>query len=90
MLVVNIYLVYLLFLILCNGYDRFLIVGHREIFTFGCVFWHLDRTKYFLDFGFNLVYVDITHYNYTLQIWTIPFFVVVAQILIREIVYNIH
>ena len=43
-----------------------------------------------LDFSLNLGRLDVAHYDYRLQIGAIPFLVIVAQIVVREAVYDVH
>ena len=89
-LVEYIYSVSLLFLIFRYANDGFLVVWHRSVFAFRSVFGHLDRREESFNLSFNLIYVDVTYNNDTLLVWTIPFFIIVAQNLIREVIYYFH
>ena len=72
----------------CN--DGFFIVGHGEVGALRRMGRHLDRAEQFLYLGFDLVYVDVAHYDNALQVGAVPFLVVIPQGLIREIVYHLH
>ena len=75
-----------LFLVLGDGYNRFLVVRYRFVLAFRSIGWHWDRREEFLDLGFYLVHINVTYYDDTLLVWTIPRFVIVAECLIREVV----
>ena len=75
-----------LFLVLGDGDNRFLVVGHLFIHTFGGIGRHFNRREDFLDFGFYLIYIHVTYHYDTLLVGTIPFFIIVAESLIREVV----
>ena len=81
---------HLLFLVFCHGNDRFIIVGHREVFTFCSVGRHFNRREQLLDFCFNAVHIDVAHYHDTLLVWTVPFLIIVSQCLVGEVVYHFH
>ena len=69
---------------------RFLIVCYRIVDTFGRIYRSFYVCEYFFKFGFNFIYVDVTYNNDTLQVRTIPFGVIIADILIREVVDNVN
>ena len=43
-----------------------------------------------LDLILDVVYINIAHNDDTLVIWAIPLLVIIAQCLIRELIYNLH
>ena len=79
-----------LFLVFLDVDNHLLIVGHRIINTFGCLLRHWDRRENLLDFLLHLINIDIAHNNYCLQVRAIPLLIIVAQVLIREVVYDVH
>ena len=79
-----------LLLVLSDGYHRFGKIIYRIINTFGRLGRKLNRRKQLLDFRFDAVYIHITYHHDSLQVGAIPFLVIIAQNLIREMVDNRH
>ena len=61
-----------------NQYDRLLVVVYGIIFTLGGIGLCGDVRESFLDKGFNGVDINIAYHYYTLQVGTVPFFVIVS------------
>ena len=81
---------YVLFLVLGNGNQRFVVVGHREVSTFSGVLRHFDGGEHSLDLVFDGVYIDVSHDNDSLLVGAVPFFIIVTQCLIGEVVHHFH
>ena len=77
-------------LILVNDNDGLGIVGHSLSHDGSRILWHLDGREEFLDFLLHLVHVEVTYYDDSLVVGTIPLLVVVAQHLRLEVVDNLH
>ena len=56
----------------------------------GRILWHLDIAEESLDFSLYMVYIHITNYNDTLIVGAIPFFIIIPQNLVFEVVDNAH
>ena len=80
----------LLFLILVDDVDRRVVGRHGIVLVSGSVLRHLDRREEFLNFGFNLVNVDVAHHDDTLKVGTIPLLVVCAEFSRLEVVDHAH
>ena len=79
-----------LFLVLINQYDRLLVVVYRIVLTFGGIGLGGNIRKHFLDLGFDGIHIYITNYHNTLQVRTVPLFIVVSQSLRFEVHYDLH
>ena len=89
-LVAQVYDRHLLFLVLGNGNQRFVVVGHRILYAYSRICRHFDGREHLLDFCLNLVHIHVAHYQHTLQVRTVPFLIIVAQCLIGEVVHYLH
>ena len=78
------------FLVLVDDINRFVIFRHRISFIFRSVLGHHHGTENALHLGFYLVHIDVTHNHYTLQIGTIPLFVVSAEEIGFKVVDDFH
>ena len=75
----------------CADIDqRFLIVCYRIVNTFGRVYRSFYVFEYLFQLGFHFFSVDVTDDNDSLQIGTVPFSIVITDILIREVVDNVN
>ena len=72
------------------AYNHRVVVVDRIIYAFCGILRHRDRREGLLDLLLHLVDIEIAHHDDSLQVGTIPFMIIVTQILIREIVYYIH
>ena len=70
--------------------QRFLIVCYRIVNTFGRVYRSFYVFEYLFQLGFHFFGVDVTDDNDSLQIGTVPFSIVITDILIREVVDNVN
>ena len=73
-----------------DGDNHLVVVTHGIIDTLSGFLGHGDGRVDFLDFLFHLVHVDVTHHNDGLQVGAIPLLVIVAQVLIGEMVNDVH
>ena len=79
-----------LFLILLNGHDHRVVVVDRIVDTLSSLFRHRDGREGLFNLLLHLVDIEVAHNNDGLQVRTIPFLIVVAQVLIGKIVDDIH
>ena len=79
-----------LFLILLNVNDHLVVIADGIVFALGRILGSWNLREELLDFLLHLVNVHIAHNDDGLQVGTIPLMVVVAQVLIREVVDDIH
>ena len=80
-----------LLLVLLDGYEGLLVVGHREIFANRSVgSCRLDISKHLLDLLLHLIHIHITHDDDTLQVGSIPTTVIGANGLVREVHHHLH
>ena len=79
-----------LFLVLFDVDDHFLVVTNGIVDAFGSLLRHGDRGEDLLDFLLHLVDINIAHYDDGLQVGAIPLLIVVAQVLVREVIDNLH
>ena len=79
-----------LFFILFDDNNRFFIIIYRIVNPFSCIRLCRYIGKHSLNFRLNSVYIDITYDNNTLQIGTIPLFIVISQSLVFEVHNYIH
>ena len=79
-----------LLLVLLNVDDWFLVVRNREVFACSGVCWHLDVGEHLLYLVLNLVNIDVAHDNESLEVWTIPLVVVVAEVVVLEVHDYVH
>ena len=79
-----------LFLVFLDVDNHLLIVGHWIVNTLSSLLGHGDRRENLLDFLLHLINIYIAHNNYCLQVRAIPLLIIVAQVLIREVIYDIH
>ena len=86
----HLYIAGALFLILVNNNDRFGSVGYWLVQHRSLVDWVLDTTEEFLDHCLGMVYVHVANHNNSLIRRMIPFLIIVAQFLGREVVYDTH
>ena len=77
------------FFVLTDVNQRFFVVFYRIVDTFGSIYRCLYVSKDFFQLGFDVVHVDVTHDDDTLQVGAVPFFIVVADVLIREVVDDV-
>ena len=67
-----------LFFILRDEYDRVLMIVNREIFSFGGIGLGGNIGKHFFYLCLYTIYVDISYNNNSLQVWTIPLFIIIS------------
>ena len=79
-----------LLLILLDADNHRVVVVHRIVDALGGVLRHGDGGEELLDFPLHLVHVDVAHDDDGLQVGPIPLIIIVAQVLIGEVVYDIH
>ena len=79
-----------LFRIFQRSHNHLVVVAYWEVFTMSSILRHWDGREDRLYLLFHLVYVNITHNDDSLQIWAIPLVIIVAECLVREVVYNLH
>ena len=79
-----------LLLILLDVDNHLVVIGYWIVDTLGSLLWHWDRREDFLDYLLHLINVEIANNDDGLQIGAIPLLIVVAQVIIREVVYNVH
>ena len=79
-----------LFLVLGYGDDRLDIVLNRHIIAHSRIYRGSYGTEDCFDLGFNLVNIDVADDHDALLVGTVPFLIIVADSLIREIVYDFH
>ncbi len=65
-------------------------VGHGIVDTFFGILGHFDRREHLLDFAFDVGRVDVTDYDDSLIVGTIPCLIVVADSLRLEVVDHFH
>ena len=79
-----------LFLVLEHSGNHTFVVGHGIVDALGGI----DRLGYLreerLDLPFHLVDINVAYDNDGLQVGAIPLLVVVAQVLIGKVVYDVH
>ena len=76
--------------IFLDGDNHLVVVVHGIVNALGGLLGHGDGREHLLDFLFHLVHVDVTHDDDGLQVRTIPLVVIVTQVLIGEVVNDIH
>ena len=79
-----------LFLVLGYGDDRLDIVLNRHIIALSRIYRGSYGTEDLFDLGFDLVNIDVADNHDALLVGTVPFLIIVADSLIREIVYDFH
>ena len=79
-----------LLLVFVDNIDRLHRRRHRIVFILSLVLRVLDRAEDFFDLSYDLIRIDIAHNNYSLEIRAIPFVVVCAKRIRREVVDNAH
>ena len=79
-----------LLLVLLNGDNHLVIVGHGIIDALCRIHRLGNLREEGLDFLFYLVDINVAHHHDSLQVRAIPLLIVVAQVLIREVVDNVH
>ena len=81
----------LLFHILVDGNDRLVVVGDGEWHHLGCIGSGRGNVlEQVLDFGLDIVHVDVTNNDQRLVVGAVPLIVVVAKHLIGEIIHYVH
>ena len=70
--------------------DGFYIIGYGKVGAFGRILGHFDGREEFFDASFHLVDVDVTDNDDSLIVGTVPFVVVVAQVLVGEVHHYFH
>ena len=76
--------------ILLNIDNHRVVVVHRIIDALGTFLRQGDRRENLLHLLLHLVDIEVTYHNNSLKVRTIPFLVVVTEVLIGEVVDNIH
>ena len=79
-----------LLLILLDIDNHTVVIVHWIVDALGSILGHGDGRENLLDLLLHLVYVDITHDDNSLKVRAIPLLVIVAQVLIREVVDDVH
>ena len=70
--------------------DRLVIIGHLVIDALSRIFGHFDTTEQLFNACFHLSSVEVTDNDDGLVVGTIPFMVVVAQVLVGEVHNDLH
>ena len=79
-----------LFLILLDGDNHLVIVGHGVIDALSRIHRLGNQREKSLDFLLHLIDVNVAYHHDGLQVGTIPLLIVVAQVLIRKVVDDVH
>ena len=79
-----------LLLVLLDGNDWLVVVGHWIVFAHGTVLHGWNVGKGLLDFLLHLVNIHVAHDDDALQVRTIPLVVVVADVLVWEVHHDFH
>ena len=79
-----------LLLVALYVHNHRVVVVHGEVFAGSGILRHGDGRKQLLDFLLHLVHVHVTHHDDGLQVRTVPLVVVVAQVVIGEVVHDVH
>ena len=76
--------------ILPDGDNHLVVVIHGIVDALSRFLGHGDGRENLLDFLLHLVHVDVTHDDDGLQVGAVPLLVIVAQVLIGEMVDDVH
>ena len=76
--------------ILLDGDNHLVIITHWIIDALGGLLGHGDGRENLLDFLLHLVHIDVTHDYDGLQVGAIPFLVIITQVLVGEMVNDVH
>ena len=79
-----------LLLILLDGNNHLVVVCHRIVDALGRILMRLDLAKELLDFLLHLIHIEITHHDDSLEVWAIPLLVIITQVLVREVIDDVH
>ena len=71
-------------------YYHLLVVGHCIVGALRGTCWYRVVIKETLYLGFNLVDIDVAHYDDALQVGTIPLVVIVAQNIVMERIHHFY
>ena len=70
--------------------NHLLVVANGIIHTLGTILGQGDGREHLLDLLLHLVHIDIAHHYDSLQVGAIPLIIIVAQVLIGEVIDNVH
>ena len=79
-----------LLLVLLDGDNHLVIIVHRIVDALGRILVCLNLTKELLDFPLHHIHVEVTHHHDGLQVGAIPLLIVVTQVLVREVIHDVH
>ena len=79
-----------LLLVLLDGDDHLVVVGHWIVDTLGRILVSLDLAEEFLYLLLHLIHVEVAHHHDGLQVGAIPLLVVVTEVLVREVIHDVH
>ena len=79
-----------LFGIFLDVNNHLIIITYRIVLTLSRILRHRNLREKLLNLLLNLIHVYITYHYDSLQVRTIPFMIVIAQVLIGEIVDDVH
>ena len=77
-------------LVLTKHVNSILRVRHSFFYNLCCISRNSRVSPKLLNLVLGMVYIDITNNDDTLVVWTIPFLIIVAKVLIRELIDNAH
>ena len=70
--------------------DGLVIVLYRHVVALGRILRLGNRAEDVLDLGFDFIDIDVADHHDTLVVRAIPFLIIVAQYLVREVVHHLH
>ena len=73
-----------------HAHDGLVVVFHLHIVALGRIDGLGDGAEDVLDLGFDFVHVDVADHHDALVVRAVPFLIVVAQHLVREVVHDLH
>ena len=79
-----------LLLVLLDGDNHLVIIVHRIVDALGRILVCLNLTKELLNFPLHHIHVEVAHDDDGLQVGAIPLLIVVTQVLVREVIHNVH
>ena len=71
-------------------HNHFFIVVYGIIHALGRVLRLGNTTEKTFNFCLHLIYIDVAHHNNGLQIGAIPFLIIIVEVLIGKMIYNVH
>ncbi len=79
-----------LFGVFLNIDNHLFVVGHGIVDALGATLGQRNGREEFLDFLLDLIHIDIAYDDDGLQVRTVPLLVIVAQVLVWEVVDDVH